>query len=66
MDIKEMQAIREEMEFRLCSTIAATVNEFQRRTGLQIEGVSIEMFDVSTIAGPRESRVGTVSLNVRL
>jgi uncharacterized alkaline shock family protein YloU len=66
MDIKEMQTHREALEARLRNVASEIVDEFQRRTGLPVDHVSIDLVDVTTVGGKRESKVAAARLDVRL
>lgn len=67
MTIDEMQKLREALESRIGVVAEQVVNEFQQRTGLEIDGVSINL--ASTFEFGRRAPVAYVTgarINVRL
>jgi len=59
MEIEEMQKQREAFEVRLRNVASEIVDEFQRRTGLMVTGVYIDLTQERTIGATRGHAIVT-------
>jgi len=59
MEIEEMQKQREAFEVRLRNVASEIVDEFQRRTGLMVTGVYIDLIQHRTIGATRDHAIVT-------
>jgi len=67
MTIDEMRKHKKELEARLRNVSAEIVDEFQRRTGLYVRGVAIDLTDVTAVGDEtRRSSVTDASLRIDL
>ncbi len=67
MTIGELQQLRETLEAKLRRVAAEVVDEFQQRTGVYVDGVRVELLEVTTLADKgRRSVISSVRIEAQL
>lgn len=66
MDITEMQKLRADYERDISNAVGKAVSEFQARTGLRVDSVSIDVFPVTAIGAPTTSVVSGARLLINV